>query len=254
MKPAPNSDDKTGGTAAIGADLFDEAARLVGGVNVTEALRLLRLAGIENPLAGDGGKNVALQRVIDGLCALSSQDGLTGLANRRAFWNALEREIGRSARTGEIFGLLLLDIDHFKRVNDTHGHLAGDVVLHAVARVLEDDFRTMDTVARFGGEEFAVILPNSPLVYSRQVAERVRARIAGRQITVAPGVQLSVTVSIGVVCSSAWSAREAKVLVEAADRNLYEAKHQGRNRVCWEPQPSTALTSAERALLLGVVD
>lgn len=237
---------------AIGTDPLAEPIRWLNGVNVTEALRLLQLAGIENPLADNDGETAALQRVVDGLCAVSSQDGLTGLANRRSFWNALESEIERSARTGDAFGLLLIDIDHFKQVNDAHGHPTGDVVLRAVAKVIESNFRPMDTVARIGGEEFAVILPNSPLIYSRQVAERVLARVARERIMVSPDLQLSVTVSIGVTCPNAWTAREAEVLMEAADHNLYQAKRQGRNRVCWEPQPSTALTSTERALLLGL--
>jgi len=228
--------------------------RCQNGVNLTEALRLLQLAGIENPFADNDDETAALQRVIDGLCAVSSQDGLTGLTNRRSFWNDLEREIERSARSGDAFGLMMIDIDHFKQINDTHGHLTGDLILCSTAKLIEDNFRPMDTVARFGGEEFAVILPNSPLVYSRQVAERVREKIAQELVAVSADLQLSVTVSIGVACSNAWTAREAGVLVEAADHNLYQAKRQGRNRVCWEPQPSTALTSAERALLLGVAD
>lgn len=247
MTPAPDNGVITGKPLA-------EPIQRLSGVNVTDALRLLQLAGIDNLLADNAGETAALQRVVDGLCAISSQDGLTGLENRRSFWNALEREIERSARTGDTFGLLLIDIDHFKQVNDTYGHLTGDVVLRAVAKVIEDNFRPMDTVARFGGEEFAVILPNSPLAYSRKVAERVHARIARERVTVSPDLQLSVAVSIGVACSNAWTSREAEVLVEAADHNLYQAKRQGRNRVCWEPQPSTALTSDERTLLLGVTD
>jgi len=231
---------------------FEEAVRSVHGVDVREALRLLSAAGMDDALAAGG--SVDLQQVIDGLCALSSQDGLTGLANRRSFWSALEREIGRSARAGEIFGLLMLDIDHFKRVNDTWGHLAGDQVLRSIAAVLTDDSRSMDTVARFGGEEFAVILPDSTPAHSRQVAERVRARIEREHIRMSAGEEISVTASIGVACSSAWSAREASDLVAAADRNLYKAKREGRNRVCCEPQANTALTSGERELLLGVVE
>jgi diguanylate cyclase len=248
--------DVSGDAGPTGADMLDMDAaprtRLCG-VDVTEALRLLKQTGTDDPGAGSARNAVALQRVVDALCALSSQDGLTGLANRRALWGALEREIARSARTGETFALMLIDIDHFKRVNDQYGHLTGDLVLRAVARMIEASFRAMDTVARFGGEEFAVILPNSPPAYSQQVARRACERIAGEPIDVSPDLRLFITVSIGVACSGEWSARDTKAMVEAVDRNLYRAKRLGRNRVCWEPTPGTALTGAERAQLFAIV-
>ncbi|HEY5284666.1 MAG TPA: GGDEF domain-containing protein, partial [Polyangia bacterium] len=101
-----------------------------------------------------------LQAVLDALCDISSRDALTGLANRRQFELALAREIDRVARSGEPALLLMVDIDHFKRVNDLHGHLVGDRVIQAVASRLTECVRPMDTVARYGGEEFAIILPN----------------------------------------------------------------------------------------------
>ncbi len=222
----------------------------VGGVELAEALRLLRQGDRGAPELGDAPDSVVLQRVIDGLCALSSRDGLTGLSNRRSFRSELEREIERSARTGGDFGLLLIDIDHFKRVNDAHGHVAGDRVLCAVAKLLEGSFRPMDTVARFGGEEFAAIMPNSSLLYSRQIAERVNARIARKRVAVSPGLAISVTASIGVTCARAWLSHEADALVEAVDQNLYRAKRQGRNCIVWDQQPDSALTGGERSLLL----
>ncbi|HTJ07710.1 MAG TPA: diguanylate cyclase, partial [Caldimonas sp.] len=103
-----------------------------------------------------------LQAVIDGLCELSSRDALTGLANRRHFELTLASEVDRVARAGEPALVLMIDIDHFKRVNDAHGHQSGDLVLKAIAVALSECVRPMDTVARFGGEEFAMILPNCP--------------------------------------------------------------------------------------------
>ena len=221
------------------------------GVDLAEALRLLGQAGIQISGADDAA---ALLQVVDGLCTLSSRDGLTGLANRRVFNDALEREIDRSARTGEIFGLLLVDIDHFKQVNDRHGHLAGDLVLKAVARLIEESFRSIDTVARFGGEEFAVILPNVSAAFLRHVAERARARIESSRIETTRGLHVAVTVSIGTVCSRVQIPQDAKALIEAADRKLYEAKRLGRNRVCWEPAPAAEVTRDERAQLLRIFD
>ncbi|HTH08632.1 MAG TPA: GGDEF domain-containing protein, partial [Acidovorax sp.] len=131
-------------------------------------LRDLRLDTAHALVAQAGGSEAALHRemparylqgLIDGLCELSLKDPLTGLANRRHFRAVLEREIDRVTRSGEAALLLMLDIDHFKRVNDVHGHLAGDIVLQSVARTLNACVRPMDTVARYGGEEFAVVLP-----------------------------------------------------------------------------------------------
>jgi diguanylate cyclase (GGDEF)-like protein len=221
------------------------------GVDLAEALRLLGQAGIRISAANEAS---ALQQVIDGLCTLSSRDGLTGLANRRVFNDALGREIDRSARTGEFFGLLLLDIDHFKQINDRHGHLVGDFVLTAVARLIEDSFRSIDTVARYGGEEFAVILPNASAAFLQQVAERTRALIEGARIEAARGVRVAVTVSIGTICSLGYVPQNARALIEAADRKLYEAKRLGRNRVCGDPAPAAEVTSDERAQLLRIFD
>jgi len=225
------------------------AAGNVGGVNITEALRVLNQAGYADPALAGLETAALLQRVIDDLCSLSLLDGLTGLANARHFRAALERETERAARTGESCALLMLDLDHFKTINDTYGHPAGDLVLQAVGRVLAQNLRPMDIVARYGGEEFAVVLPNSLLGYAVQVAERLRSRVALEPIQVAPHKTLQVTLSAGVASTLPWVRPQANALIEAADRNLYEAKSHGRNRVCAEPRASAALSVEERTEL-----
>jgi diguanylate cyclase (GGDEF)-like protein len=224
----------------------------IAGVNVTEALRLLRQAGYPDPRASEMDETVILQRTIDDLCTLSLLDGLTGLANARHFKTALERETERAERTGESCALLLLDIDHFKIINDTHGHPAGDRVLQAIAKVLARNLRPMDTVARYGGEEFAVVLPNSLLGYAIHVAERLRTRIAIEPIGVLPYKSVQVTASIGIACSLPWARLEPGALLETADRNLYEAKTHGRNRVWSVSDPSAALSPDERLELFNL--
>ncbi|MFQ5950310.1 MAG: GGDEF domain-containing protein, partial [Nitrospiria bacterium] len=216
------------------------------GVDLAEALNLLRQAGYPDPTTDGIGGGQLLQRVIDTLCELSMQDGLTGLANARYFRIALEREVQRAARTGETCALLMLDLDHFKTINDQQGHLAGNTVLQTVSRRLLENLRPMDTVARFGGEEFAVILPNSSSADAINVAERLRARIAGEEILITEKIILQVTVSIGVSCTTPWSQTAPGTLVELADRNLYYAKTNGRNRVCHEVPPS-AVSGDEKA-------
>jgi len=192
-----------------------------------------------------------LQSVVDGLCDLSLTDPLTGLGNRRNFLRILSREIDAVARSGESALLLMLDIDHFKKVNDTHGHQAGDRVLQAVAKCLGDCVRPMDTVARYGGEEFAAILPNCQSSFGWLVAERIRQSIQALSINVAPLVNIGVTVSIGGAYAPEWVRSTADLWTERADQQLYWAKAKGRNCVFIEAQPTIAVSAEEKNLLFG---
>ena len=215
------------------------------------ALMLLKQAGRELSPDAQPGSTPWLQAVVDALCDLSSRDALTGLANRRQFELTITGEIDRVARAGESALVLMADIDHFKRVNDTYGHPAGDQVLKVVAAALQDCVRPMDTVARYGGEEFAIILPNCPTAFGLTVAERIRAKVERRPVNVAPGVDVNVTISIGGAFAPQWVRSSAALWVELADRQLYLAKTQGRNRVCLEHAPVVQVSAEEKGMLFG---
>ena len=225
-----------------------QAAAAVPALQLERALQLLGHSGQALP-EGDPGSPAWLQALVDALVDLSSRDALTGLANRRAFELAMAREIDRVARSGEPALLLALDIDHFKRVNDTWGHSAGDQVLRAVANALIDSVRPMDLVARVGGEEFAIILPNCASAFGETVAERVRRRVERMPVPVAPGQQICCTVSIGGAFAPQWVRSTASLWVERADQQLYGAKAQGRNLVRLEPTAMSVVSNEERRLL-----
>ncbi|MBD8525309.1 ligand-binding sensor domain-containing diguanylate cyclase [Pseudomarimonas arenosa] len=162
------------------------------------------------------------------------EDPLTGLANRRAFDEWLRREFARFQRLHQPLCLAVLDLDHFKRINDCFSHSAGDQALQALAQVLQEKCRTMDLAARFGGEEFALILPNSDIEEAHQLAERLRSEIAAIDCgEFAAGETL--TASFGV--ASAEGCTDEAMLVRRADQALYEAKRSGRDRVCvWQSE------------------
>jgi diguanylate cyclase (GGDEF)-like protein len=233
--------------SAVAAAPIDESR----GLDLDAALLLLQHSGRSLPQGAPVGSVAWLQALIDGLCELSSRDPLTGLANRRSFELELQRELDRVARAGESALVLMLDIDHFKRVNDRHGHAAGDMVLKAVARALVDSVRPMDTVARFGGEEFAIILPNCPPAFGEAVAERVRHTIERRSIAIVPGQSLHVTASLGGAFAPQWVRSSAALWIERADRQLYRAKASGRNRACLEQTLASQVSAEEKGLLFG---
>jgi diguanylate cyclase len=219
-------------------------------LKVDAALALLRQSGHEPP-PGEAGSAAWLQGLVDALCDLSSRDALTGLANRRHFEMVLAREIDRVARAGEPALLLVLDIDHFKSVNDHHGHVAGDLVLKAVSDALLECVRPMDTVARIGGEEFAIVLPNCPPAFGPTVAERVRTRVERRPVPIGLSQQVSVTVSLGGAFAPQWVRSSLRLWLERADLQLYNAKTAGRNRAVFEPAVVSMVTAEEKGLLFG---
>lgn len=161
---------------------------------------------------------------------LSTRDGLTNLHNRRFFDERLATEVAFARRHGTLLGILMLDIDHFKRVNDTHGHLAGDHVLVEVARTVATRVRAEDVVARYGGEEIVVLVRDIPPQGVEVLAERLRAAVEALRVPHA-GRSLGVTVSIGALVARPGRDTDPAALVAAADRLLYEAKAAGRNRV-----------------------
>ena len=163
---------------------------------------------------------------------LAETDPLTGIANRRVFETTLDREISRSARTGEQVSLLMFDIDRFKVLNDKHGHDAGDQVLKAVAKVLASCSRNFDTVARYGGEEFGIVLADCSMGDAFDTAERLRDMVSGLEL------MEPITVSAGVA-SYPTHAGDRDDLIRASDKALYESKSLGRNRVRMAVRPET---------------
>ncbi len=178
------------------------------------------------------------EAVLVHMYAASVQDGLTGLVNRRALNDRLDAEIAHALRHRRELCLLMIDVDHFKRVNDTHGHLAGDEVLRQIADLLADQVRTEDVVARYGGEEFVVLTRDVPVHGAAALAERLRAAVAVRRFRFEQ-LSMRVTISVGISSLSGLLAeRSAPRLLAAADVALYKAKSSGRNRVISAPPQS----------------
>ena len=184
-------------------------------------------------------------------------DALTGLANRRAFDAELARRVAENQRYGKSFCLMMLDIDHFKKFNDTHGHLAGDEVLRLVGRTLKSTVRTPDFAARYGGEEFAVIMPETALAEALHGGERVRLDIEKAECTF-ENKTLKVTSSIGL--AQVASGQSPTVLIQCADEALYRAKQTGRNQVqvygsqASSEEISTAVAGASEKATPSVAD
>ena len=168
-------------------------------------------------------------RLFDRLRNLSIRDGVTGLYNHRHIMEVVQAEFDRAGRHHGVFSVLMIDIDHFKKVNDEHGHPAGDAVLREVANVIQGCLRTVDVVGRYGGEEFVVLLPQTAHEEAMTTAERVRSQV-GAHVFHAQGKALQVTISVGVATAPSESADTAGGLIGEADKALYRAKSAGRDR------------------------
>jgi diguanylate cyclase (GGDEF)-like protein len=161
---------------------------------------------------------------------LASTDALTGCDNRRALLEALEHEVDRARRYNLVLTLLMIDIDHFKNVNDTHGHVMGDTVLRQLGEMLRRDARSVDTVARYGGEEFMILLPETAVHGAMIFADRMRQRIASFAFG-EPDRPMKITVSVGVACFPDRTVDSPESFIALADAALYRAKADGRNVV-----------------------
>ncbi len=166
----------------------------------------------------------------DALQFQATHDPLTGMPNRGEILSLVQRELARCLRTEKPFGLIMGDIDHFKQVNDSHGHLTGDAILRGVALRMTALLRTYDSVGRYGGEEFVILAPLSDVTGSLRVAERIRAGIEATKFDTAAG-ELRLTMSLGVAVRDCGHTRDTESLLQAADAALYRAKAAGRNRV-----------------------
>lgn len=173
----------------------------------------------------------AVRRWIEAASRLrqANTDSLTKLFNRRKGWEMIEYEIARSDRYQRPLSIIMLDIDHFKTINDTHGHPAGDRVLRALAKVARETIRTTDSLIRWGGEEFIVLLPDTDLEAALPVAERLREAIAGMRIMISDK-EVNITISLGVARKDE-NTLDLETLVARVDQALYIAKFRGRNRV-----------------------
>lgn len=200
-------------------------------VLTNRALALLAIWSVAGAVSLVLVQRKRLQRLIN-------RDPLTGVFNRKFLFETLQREINIWRREGGPLSLMMLDLDHFKEINDRYGHPAGDRVLHAVAALCENTVRISDLVCRFGGEEFAIVLPDTDRKAAFEVAERLRAAVAQARFALGDD-QVGITVSIGIAQMHTTLADAAALLGEA-DKSLYESKRRGRNRVHVAAGPAAA--------------
>jgi diguanylate cyclase (GGDEF)-like protein len=198
---------------------------------------------------------VDLRAQVTQLSELVHTDTLTGLSNFRYFIEALEQEMERTRRTGHSTGLIMMDLDFFKKVNDDWGHDVGNKALVLASRIIQASVRKMDAPCRYGGEEFAIILPSTDRGHTLLVAERIRAAIATTPLTF-DGNEIVLTASFGVDIFSGVEKGGAEEMVKRADGYLYQAKEEGRNRVCIAPKEEkedhSSVNQDEKDALFGL--
>jgi diguanylate cyclase (GGDEF)-like protein len=221
--------------------------------NILETMKVMNAHHIRHIPVMDGRKPLTMVSIREfdyfymQLQNQAHTDDLTGVANRRHFMEELNKELARYRRHGTPFAVAVLDVDHFKNVNDTFGHDAGDRVLCAIARCLVETLRAYDGVGRIGGEEFGILLPNTSLQAAEETCKRLLARLRSEEVSVEEGT-IRVTASIGVSAGNPTT-RGAESIIKAADKNLYAAKAGGRNRVVvdpYEPEQSEASAILEQ--------
>lgn len=187
-------------------------------------------SSLKDELASANAELAKLREDFEKVRKESLIDPLTGVSNRRGFDGTMEALCSMAEQGGQALMLLIIDLDHFKQVNDTYGHIAGDAILKWVARTIKMNIRGGDAVARFGGEEFAVLLPDTDLIGAEKVAENIRAAINSQQLKHGDSSIGKASCSIGV--APFVKGMDAAKFIEDADEAMYHAKHTGRNRVC----------------------
>jgi diguanylate cyclase (GGDEF)-like protein len=195
-----------------------------------------------------------LRLQISELSDLVSTDALTGLFNFRHFKTVLQAEMDRSKRSGIPTSLVMVDVDHFKAVNDTHGHEFGNLALQHIAEILSNEVRTTDIVCRYGGEEFAMVFPETHLNLAVKVADRIREKIANSPVKSGEN-KIKITASMGASVYMKTSVFGMEEFVDSVDKYLYEAKQSGRNCICHidysDLRAVTEVGADERALLFA---
>jgi len=195
-----------------------------------------------------------LRNQINVLSELVSTDALTGLFNFRHFKTVLQAEMDRSKRSGIPTSLVMVDVDHFKAINDTYGHEAGNLALKSLADILSSEVRTTDIVCRYGGEEFAMVFPETHLNLAVKVADRIRKQISSHPVAI-DDAEIKLTVSMGASVYMKFSVLDFNDFVASVDKYLYEAKQSGRNCICHidysELRSVTEVGVDERAMLFN---